>query len=73
MNSEYFLIDIGESSKLRTRFKNPDKKDCWEKNCNGQLKIFVHYTTFLKQKGRILIEQELRELFHLDCKNNKKI
>ncbi len=70
---EYFLIDIGESSKLRTRIENHDKKDCWTKNCNGKLTIYVHYTLFLKEPGRILIEQALRELFHPDCKTDEKI
>jgi hypothetical protein len=73
VGSEYFLIDVGESSKLRTRIENHDNKDCWTENCNGQITIYVHYTTFLKQQGRILIEQELRELFHPDCKMDEKI
>lgn len=45
--AEYFLIDVGESSKLRTRIENHDKKECWIKHCNGQLLIYVHYTTSL--------------------------
>lgn len=73
VDNEYFLIDVGESSKLRTRIENHDKKDCWIKNCNGQVTIFVHYTRFLKQKGRVFIEQELREIFHPDCKMDIKI
>ena len=73
VDSEYFLIAVGESSKLRTRIENHDNKDCWTENCNGQITIYVHYTTFLKQQGRILIEQELRELFHPDCKMDEKI
>jgi hypothetical protein len=72
VESEFFLIDVGESSKLRTRIENHDNKDCWTKNCKGQLTIFVHYTLCLKQPGRIHIEQELRELFHPDCKTDKK-
>lgn len=72
-DGEYFVIDIGESSKLRTRIENYDKKDCWIKSCNGQLLIFVHYTPFLHQQRRIHIEQGLRELFHPDCKTDKKI
>ncbi|HEY5499832.1 MAG TPA: hypothetical protein VIK20_05555 [Bacteroidales bacterium] len=71
VESEYFLLDVGESSKLRTRIENNEKKDCWNKNCNGQLTIFVHYAPFLKQQGRILIEQELRDLFHPGCKADK--
>ena len=73
MDSEYFLIDVGESAKLRTRIETHDKKDCWIKNCNGQVLIYVHYTPFLKQQVRIHIEQELRELYHPDCKIDKKI
>jgi len=73
LEGEYFLLDLGESLKLRTRIENHDKKDCWTKHCNGKLRIYAHYTPFLKQKGRILIEQELRELFHPDCKMDTKI
>jgi len=73
VDSEYFLIDVGESSKLRSRIENYGKKDCWIKSCKGQLTIYAHYTPFLKQKGRILIEQELRELFHPDCKMDEKV
>lgn len=73
VDNEFFLIDVGESSKLRSRVENHDKKDCWEKNCKGQVIIFIHYTPFLKQRGRVLIEQELRELFHPDCAMDKKI
>lgn len=73
VENEYFLVDVGESSKLRTKIENHDNKDCWTENCKGQLEIFIHYTVFLKQRGRILIEQELRDLFHPDCESEKKI
>ncbi len=73
VDSEYFLVDVGESSRLRTRIENHDKKDCWIKNCSGQLLIYVHYTPFLKQQARIHIEQELRELFHPGCKMENNI
>jgi hypothetical protein len=73
VDSEYFLIDVGESSRLRTRIENHDRKGCWRENCNGKLTIYIHYTLFLKQPGRRLIEQELRELFHPDCKIDDKI
>jgi hypothetical protein len=73
VDGEYFLLDIGESLKLRTRIENYDKKDCWSKYCNGRLTIYAHYTPFLKQQDRIIIEHELRELFRPDCKMEKKI
>lgn len=73
VDREYFLLDVGEGSKLRTKVESHDKKACWTKNCNGQLMIYVRYTKFLKQHGRKLVEQELTELFHPDCKLDKEI
>ena len=73
VDGEYFLLDVGESLKMRTRIENHDKKDCWVKNCNGKLSIYAHYTPFMKQQGRIQIEKELRELFQPDCKMDTKI
>lgn len=71
VDTEYFLIDVVESSKLRTKMGDQGKKNCWIKSCNGQLLIFVHYTTFSTQQKRIQIEQELRELFQPPCKTEK--
>jgi hypothetical protein len=73
VDQENFLLDVGESSKLRTRIENHDKKDCWINHCKGQLKIYIHYTLLLKQPGRILIERVLREHFQPDCKTATKI
>ena len=71
VDTEYFLIDIVESSKLRTRIGDQGKKNCWIKSCNGQLLIYVHYTIFSKHQKGIQIEQELRELFQPPCKAEK--
>lgn len=73
MVNEYFLTDVGESAKLKTRMDCYGKKDCLLKNREGQLTVFVRYTPFLKQQGRILIEQELRELYHPSCEPEKKV
>ena len=45
MDSEYFLIDVGESAKLHTRIENHDKKDCWIKNVMGN---WVYMFTILR-------------------------
>ena len=52
VDREYFLIDVGESSKLRTRIENHDKKDCWTKNCNGKLTIYVHLYHLFKPERK---------------------
>jgi hypothetical protein len=72
-DNEYFLADVGESSRLKTRIENHSKKDCWIKNCKGLVTVFVHYTPFLKQQGRILVEQELRELYQPAYGTDKKV
>jgi hypothetical protein len=66
-NREYFLIDVGESSKLRRRIENHDKKKCWIKKCNGQLLFFIRYTPFVRQQGRKRIKDEIKEVFAPAC------
>ena len=73
IESEYYLLDVGESSNLKKGIENQDKKECWIKKCKGQLSIYVHYSLFLKQEGRILAEQELREMYHPACEADKKV
>jgi hypothetical protein len=70
---EYFLMDIGESSSLRTRIENNDKKKCWIKKCNGQLLIFIRYTPFLKQQGRKRVKDEIKKVFTPACKLDENI
>jgi hypothetical protein len=73
VDNEYFLSDVRESLKLKTRIENHYTEDSWTKNGEGQLTIYAHYTPLLNQKSRIRIVQELRELFHPDFKMEKKI
>ena len=54
------LIDVGESAGVRNRIENHDRKDCWERNCSGNISFAVHYTPNLQQSGRMEIEQEIR-------------
>lgn len=67
VGDKYYLIDIGESSEVKTRIENHDRKDCWSINCNGTLTVSVYYTPNLQQPGRKLVEQELRDLYKPVC------
>ena len=67
VGDNYYLIDIGESSGVKTRIENHDRKECWTKNCNGILTVSVYYTPNLQQFGRKLVEQELRNLYNPVC------
>lgn len=67
VDNEFFLLDVGDISKLRKGIENNDPKKCWMKNNKGKLIFYIHRTIFLKQRGKDLIEQELRELYQPVC------
>ncbi len=67
LNKEYYLIDIGESAKLKTRIDFHDRRDCWTLNCSGKLTFSVLYTPNAQQSGRKKIEQKLRDQYNPPC------
>ncbi len=66
-SSKYLVIDIGESSQVKTRVENHDRLGCWKDNCKGKLYVAVLYTPHKQQSGRKEIEQELREQYNPPC------
>lgn len=62
-----FVLDVGESSEVRTRIANHDRKGCWTSNSSGIVKVAVHYTPGLHQSGRQTIEQQLRQQYRPTC------
>lgn len=67
MGDQNHVIDIGESSQVKTRIEGHDRDSCWKKHCKGILIFAVHYTPNIQQAGRREIEQELRRLFKPVC------
>ncbi len=63
----YHVIDIGESSEVKTRVENHDRADCWKRNKQGSLCVAVYYTPNKQQSGRKEIEQELRRQYNPPC------
>lgn len=61
------IIDIGESSQVKTRIENHDRKDQWKKTAQGRIMIAVLYTPYLDQSKRIEIEKQLRDQFKPTC------
>lgn len=66
-NGKYYPIDVGESATVKTRIKTHDRKNCWEKNCQGTLLVAVYYTPHIQQSGRMAIEQGIRNQYDLPC------
>ena len=65
--NKYYLIDIGESAKVKERVDNHEREDCWKKNYSGTLTVSVLYTPNLQQAGRMEIEQEIRKQYNPPC------
>jgi len=61
------LIDVGESSKVKTRIETHDRKDCWEKNCNVTVKYVVYYIEHGKKSSRVDVEQDIRDSYNIPC------
>lgn len=68
-DENYYLIDVGESSTVKSRVDNHDRADCWKNNCSGTLTVSVLYTPNKQQGGRMEIEQELRNQYNPPCGN----
>jgi len=67
-NNGNFIIDVGESSAVKTRIENHDRKDCWERNRqSGEVKYAVYYTPGLTQEERRKIEKDIRDKNVIPC------
>lgn len=66
-DNKYQIIDVGESSEVKSRLDKHGRKKCWVKECKETLTYTVKYTPHLKQKGRMEIEQKIRDKLKIPC------
>lgn len=66
-DGKYCIIDVGESSQVKTRVETHDRKGCWQHNRRGTLYVAVLYRPNLQQAGRSAIEQEIRQQYNPPC------
>lgn len=66
-NGNYHVMDVGESSEVKDRVENHDRKPCWTARCNSNLSVAVLYTPHLQQQGRRVIEQAIRKKYDPPC------
>ena len=62
-----YLLDIGESSEMKKRLEDHDRKECWEKNSEGVIEYLVYYTPELKEEERKEIEAKIRARYIPPC------
>ena len=65
--SGYGPIDCGESATVKSRIESHDRRNCWNRNCNGSLRFSVLYTPNIQSAGRVAIEQEIRQNYNFPC------
>ncbi len=61
------LIDIGESENVKLRIQDNESANCWRRNCPSALGYTVLYTPKLDKKGRMKIEEEIRDEYNPVC------
>ena len=65
-----YIIDAGESAKIKTGIETYDIKKICPKKYPGTVTVAVYYTPNLQQSLRIDIEKEIRNYYQLLPKNN---
>jgi hypothetical protein len=65
---ERYLLDVGESSEMKKRLEDHDRKECWKKNSKGAIiEYSVYYTPKLDEKARKEIEAKIRTRYSPPC------
>jgi hypothetical protein len=59
---KFYLLDIGESSRVKKEIEGHDIKE-WEKNSNGVIEYSVFYTPKLWKDDRREIETKIRATY----------
>ncbi len=67
----YSVIDVGESSAVRSRLNDHDRKVCWAQKAKGTLKVAVHYTTPEQPAWRKQLKYELGRHFIPPCQGGE--
>jgi len=60
-----YYIDVGETDKLKTRLATHERRECWERNSNGDIYVAVYRED--NTDRRLRIEREIREAFKFPC------
>jgi hypothetical protein len=67
-DSNYSVVDVGESHTPKSRLNTHERKGCWERKCtNGTIYYAIKYTPNLQQDGRMKIEQDIRAKIDVPC------
>ncbi|MEM7165138.1 MAG: hypothetical protein AAF581_06710 [Planctomycetota bacterium] len=66
-NAKWTVIDVGQSSGVKSRVDSHDRKDCWTRNQRGTLGVAVMYTPGWSEQQREALERKIREAYTPMC------
>lgn len=66
-DKRWHVIDVGESSGVKTRVENHDRKGCWTRHQQGVLGVAVYYTSGWTADQRRILEGRIRDSYNPPC------
>ena len=66
-DEKWHVLDVGESSQVKTRVENHDRSDCWASSRQGTLGYAVLYTPGWTADQRRAAESKIRAAFSPVC------
>lgn len=70
LDGESVILDIGESSRVKSWTDGHERSLCWGQNCSEagrRLTVSVLYTPGMQKAGRMAVVQELKAHYHTEC------
>ena len=65
--SNWTVLDVGETDDVKKRVSNHDRARCWAQNCSGTIYYSAMYTPNFQQGERTEIEERIRNLENPTC------
>ena len=66
-NRKWYLLDVGESTKIKTRVENHERQLCWKRHRQGNIGVAVLYTPAWTASQRRSLESTIRQQYRPPC------
>jgi hypothetical protein len=67
LNRKWYLLDVGESAKIKTRIENHERQLCWKRNRQGNIGVAILYTPRWSADQRRSLESKIRREYQPPC------
>ncbi|MFG1499161.1 GIY-YIG nuclease family protein [Halobacteriovorax sp. XZX-3] len=66
-DNKHYVKDVGMSSNINERISDHDRRDCWDKNCSGVLRICYRDMTGYTDEQIRGFESQIRDKYNPPC------